>query len=48
MNYSPCTEDFYISILSYPTSYILDPTLKIYPIQSYHILFNPILSNKNI
>ena len=26
MNYIPCTEDFYISILSYPASYIQHPT----------------------
>ena len=28
-NYSPCTENFYISILSYPTSYIQHPTSSI-------------------
>ena len=33
--YSPCTENFYISILSYPTSYIQHPTSYIQHPTSY-------------
>ena len=33
--YSPCTEDLYISILSYPTSYIQHPTSSILHPASY-------------
>ena len=38
--YSPCTENFYISTLSNPTSYIQHPTSNIL----HKILSNPILS----